>query len=264
MKKIAILVIAALNQEVYKFYIENYWTQFIKYTNIYEPTVDVFLLFSRNLNLDDHEEIRSNIIIDGNSDYNGLISDKQYNDVLPGILSKTIYAFELLKDSYDVFFRTNLSSIININPFKTHVNSNNIIYSGAFCWENSLRKDLIHYEKIGADKSIKSLKELESYRGNTFFSGSGYFLNKQEVNYIINNKKMIRYDIIDDVSIGLMLEDYEKLSNFTITIRKTDTYDQIINKLNKNQIHIRLQHLPVEKAQEIYSLIKYSYTTYLP
>ena len=117
MKKIAILVIASICQEVYKYNISNYWTNMIKYSKNL-PNVDIFLLFDYDIDISDYGDIRDNIIIDLNSDYNGYApKGLKCKGFIPGILSKTIYALDKLQSKYDVFFRTNISNIILINNF---------------------------------------------------------------------------------------------------------------------------------------------------
>ena len=82
----------------------------------------------------------------------------------------------------------------NINKFEDYVEANEIMYSGAYCWNDALRSHLIYLEAIGPNKSIKSLEELAEYEGNTFISGCGYFLNAHEVRHIVESKQRIRYD----------------------------------------------------------------------
>jgi hypothetical protein len=94
---------------------------------------------------------------------------------------------------------------------------------------------------------------LADYPGNTFISGSGYFLNAAEVKSLVQRKREIRYDIIDDVSVGLMLEEHEVLPQFLTIV----TPDQSITEIKKqiresNAGHVRLQHFPLEKAQELW------------
>ena len=263
MKRIAILVIAAFNQEVYKHYINTYWLDLINYTNQNKPNISIYLLFDRDMDLTQYEAIRGNIIVDGNTDYNGFVKEKDGN-FIPGILSKTIYAFEQLRHETDVFFRTNLSSMLDLSKLETYVEANDIIYSGALCWKSALRSHLIHIGAIGAEKSIKSLEELEEYEGNTFFSGCGYFVNANEIERILAKKRRIRYDIVDDISVGLMLKDYKVLDEFLIRIHYSDSRDMIIKKLTKDYIHIRLENLSLEKAKEVYDLLKTKKLSYLP
>ena len=44
MKRIAILVIAATNQPVYRHYIASYWTELIRHVAANVPHIDVYML----------------------------------------------------------------------------------------------------------------------------------------------------------------------------------------------------------------------------
>ncbi len=257
-KKIAILVIAAQNQAVYRHYLRAYWSDMIKYTNEKKPNIDVFLLFEKGSDISLFSHLSENIIMDENIDFNGFFSSNGGHKVIPGILSKTIFAFEFLKDKYDVFFRTNLSSMVHTQNLEKLVSTKEeIIYSGSGIWNDALRSDLIHRGKIGANKSIKKIGELDEYPGNTFISGSAYLLGNEEVSYLVKNKKKIRYDIIDDVSIGLMMKKHEYLPNFTLKLLKSNRIDQMVEMLGReNFCHVRLQHFPVDIAQELWQKIK--------
>lgn len=259
MKKIAILVIASTCQPVYKHYISTYWTQLIRYTEKLS-NVDIYLLFDYGVDVSQYDNIRDNIIIDFNDNYNGYVTKGlKCKGFIPGILSKTIYAFKTLHKKYDVFFRTNLSSIICIRNLIDFVENNEIIYSGEYEFTNNIRDNLRYYKKIGKDKSIKSLKELDIYPGNTWYSGCGYFINSKEISEVISYQDKIRYDIIDDVSMGLYLEKSKKLNGFSTIIYKNQdidiNIDNIIKFKNRGGCHIRVQHFPLVKAQELWEKI---------
>ncbi|MDA9982123.1 hypothetical protein N9H39_05180 [Gammaproteobacteria bacterium] len=204
--------------------------------------------------IDAFSDIEDNIIEDTTCDFNNLCERTFRSVVLPGILRKTVHALELLQDKYDVFFRPNLSSLIKVSAFENFVQSReSICYSGAWAWVDSLRKDLIHHCRVGPEKSIKTLSELDRYEGNTFISGSGYFLSAKEVKSLVRRKNQIRYDIIDDVSMGLMFSTHEVLPTFSTCVTRGNSMDKILNVIrNNNACHIRLQHLPLELAQELW------------
>lgn len=258
MKKIAILVIAATNQPVYEYYIRNYWTELIKYTKSQTRHIDVFLLFENKFNTGDFSGIYDNIIRDELTDLDSLCDSKFHSPQVPGILSKTVFALEYLLDYYDVFFRTNLSSVIRLSQFDDFVqNKQSICYSGAFVWENMLRNDLISHNRIGPDKSITTLADLADYPGNTFISGSGFFLNKQEARWIVQNKRTMCYAIPDDVAIGLMLTKHEILPGFTLIIRPETSVDDMNQMvINSRGCQIRLQHFPLGVAQAFWDQFK--------
>ena len=254
MRKIAILVIAAVNQPLYVHYIRTYWTELINYLKTERTHIDVFLLFEHGTEVDGFKDIADNIIEDVNADLSLLCDPKYRSIMIPGVLSKTVYALELLHDKYDVFFRTNLSSLIKVSAFDGYVQSRkSICYSGTWAWTDSLRNDLLHYNRIGPGKSIKSLSELDSYEGNTFISGAGYFLNSEEAKSLVKRKKSIRYDIIDDVSVGLMFSKHEQLPDFSTCITPDMSADQIMHIIRKTKAcHIRLQHLPLDLAEVLW------------
>lgn len=157
------LVIAATKQPVYVHYIKTYWTELIRHTRATKPHIDVFLLFENDRDLAEFSHLKDNIIQDQHSDPCALCSPEFHTVRIPGILSKTIYAFELLQDKYDVFFRTNLSSLIRVPYFDQFVQEkSHICYSGSGVWQDALRADLEYHNKIGPDKSIKSLDELDA------------------------------------------------------------------------------------------------------
>ena len=236
--KTLILVIASINSPLYIHYINTYWTKVINYTNLYKPNIDIFLLFNGDTDSIYFRNIQKNVITDNN-----------LTSYEPGILLKTIYAFEILQNKYDIFYRTNLSSMIKIRLFKDFINNNNIIYSGGLIWGNYLREHLINMNLLKKNK----MKELNSYKGNTFISGSGYFLNKLKIKDILKNKNKIRYDLPDDVSIGLMMSNYKIINNFTTIINSNILTEYKLNKIkNANSITIRLQHLTLNEAEDLW------------
>lgn len=254
MKKIAILVIAAVNQPVYLHYIKNYWTEVIRHTNAAKPNIDVFLLLENGTAMEAFKDLDGNVIIDEQSDLDALCDPKFRTPIIPGILSKTIFALEMLQGRYDVFFRTNLSSLIKISAFEKFVqSSDSICYSGAWVWRDGLRQDLLHHKKIGPDKSIKEIAELDAYQGNTFISGAGYFLNSEEAKSLVERKDIIRYDIVDDVSVGLMLKTHQILKQFAIIATPKKSPDEIVDMIRVNKAcHIRLQHFPPRLARAVW------------
>ena len=254
MKKIAILVIAATSQPVYIHYINKYWTELIRYTNADVPHIDVFLLFENSTDLSEFSHLKNNIIVDPLSDYNLLCPPEYQTGMIPGVLSKTVHALELLQDHYDVFFRTNLSSLIRVSQFDHFVqNKKDLVYSGTWVWNDGLRKDLQNHNRIGPDKSIKSLSELDEYPGNSFISGSGYFLNADEVRSLIRRKHQIRYDIIDDVSMGLMFSEYEVLRGFSLTLKQSQSLSEMKSSIRKSTApHVRIVHFPLDRARALW------------
>lgn len=259
MKRIAILVIAATNQDVYIHYIKTYWTELIRHLKVSRPHIDVYLLFENDTDISEFSDLQDHIIQDPNSDPGSLCSPRFHSSTIPGILSTTVHAFELLQGRYDIYFRTSLCSMIRVPYFDQFTqDKSHIIYSGSAVRADALREALVSNDSIGPDKSIESLSELDGYPGNTFVSGSGYFLSDQEVKSLVQRKHQIRYDITDDISMGLMFSDYEYLAGFSLIVSPQESIAEIKSRIrNSNAPHVGLTHFPLAKALSLWEHIKH-------
>lgn len=253
MRKICILVIASTNLPIYKLFLQNFWIPLISTMNQTQE-MDIFLLFDNQKQVDEVSELsllRNNIIINKNIYHNGFVvpeNSRICSNFIPGILSKTIYGLETLQSQYEVYFRTNLSSMIHVPNFLQYVNSNKICYScGSQIVNNTLRQNISQFKKFSAPY-LKNMSELDSFHSNSFCSGCGYFLNKNELNYILQNKKKIRYDIIDDVAIGLLFDKKPTgIPNFSIQLVSNMSTDEMNKQLQKYYCHIRVDRRSFEK-----------------
>ena len=158
------------------------------------------------------------------------------------ILVKTITALEYLYKikEYDFVIRTNISTIINIPKlisYLDNIKQKENIYTGGGCFGNLGWLD----EKSGIiDNSLW---------GTEFIGGNCITLSKNVVIYILSNKDKLRYDIVDDVSIGLFislyfpiaLENGKKLLSPILYPRLSDK-NEIINNAN-NYIFFRNHQL---------------------
>ena len=256
-KRVAILVIASARRPVYVHYIETYWASVIRRTNAELPHISVFLLFEHDVELGRFSHLANNIIQDPTADYDRYCAAEHQTLIVPGILLKTVYALELLQHRYDVFFRTNLSSMLKLSAFDRHVQAkDDLCYSSASVWEDALRQQLEHIGQVGPEQSIKSLAELDGYEGNSFATGSGFFLNQAEARSLVERKERIRYDIVDDVSVGLMFPRCDVLPGFShIARRDQEMSDLTAGILKSKAAHIRLQHFTLEKARALWDEI---------
>lgn len=254
MKKIAVLVIAATNQPVYLQYISGYWTELIRHLKAERPHIDVYMLLERNTDPRPFRHIADNCIRDAESDLDSLCAPAFQTQIIPGVLSKTVHALALLQDRYDVFFRTNLSSLIRVPTFDRFVQHRDRIgYAGGIAWTNVLRADLVNKGCVGIGKSVETLDELDGYPGNSFFGGSGFFLGAAEARSLVQRRQHIRYDIVDDVSIGLMFEEHEVLHDFTMVARKGQSLAEIKQCIRRRDpAHVRLENFPLSKARELW------------
>lgn len=257
MKRIAILVIAATNQPVYRHYIASYWTELARHTAAHVPHIDVYLLNEHGRTNASFAPIADHVIEDADADVARLVPAQFRTVNVPGILSKTIHAFDVLADKYDVFFRTNLSSMVMLSAFDRFVQSSTDVgYSGQFVWGDALRSHLVHQGMVGQDRSITELPELDSYPGNSFVSGSGFLLRADEARSLVERRHQLRYDLPDDVAVGLMFERAGQLDGFSEIIRPESSISEMLERITTTSAaHLRLQHFPVERAMALWRYV---------
>lgn len=138
---------------------------------------------------------------------NDTIYVKGTESLIPGILKKTIESLKFVINTYefDYVFRTNASSVLNLNKFYNYILANNNIKCGGI---------------IGTCVETK------------FISGAGILLNYDICNELVINENQLNYDIIDDVAIGLYL--CSKNYNFTPLKRFDFVNDPHLSKNRQN------------------------------
>ena len=116
---------------------------------------------------------------------------------LPGILEKTIKAFDIihnkLKIEYDFIFRTNISTVVHIeNTYSYLTNFSNptteMYYVGP----------LVQLQWLDSQSGIVN----KQYWGTPFCSGTCIILSSKLIENIVANREKLHYTIIDDISIG--------------------------------------------------------------
>jgi hypothetical protein len=119
----------------------------------------------------------------GNAEDNFIIKENIYINIKEELTLcgyKTLKAFELIKNlEFDYIFRTNSSSYVD-------------------------KKLLLEFIKDKPKKNFYS-GVIGNYNGLSFASGSGYFLSKDLLNYILENKSQWNHQLIDDVAVGIMM-----------------------------------------------------------
>ena len=105
--------------------------------------------------------------------------------LIPGILHKTVEALSFFPE-YDYVWRTNLSSVLDfagLERFLSSLNQTNGLYAG--------------YIGLGS---------LNNGSSTFFASGAGFLMSRDVAMYLVENKEFLRWDLIDDVAIGALLE----------------------------------------------------------
>lgn len=105
--------------------------------------------------------------------------------LIPGILHKTVEALSyFLSFDYNFIWRTNLSSVLDFEGLQRYLGTiNSSGFYGGY---------------VGKTVSVGE---------NIFFaSGAGFLMSRDVAEYLVLNKDSLRWDLIDDVAIGALLE----------------------------------------------------------
>lgn len=137
--------------------------------------------------------------------------------LIPGILHKTVEALSFflrerssLRDGcmiplYDYVWRTNLSSVLDfegLERFLSSLNQPNGLYAGYI--GKALLGD--HNLKGGGLGSSGKRSGAERSSPTFFASGAGFLMSRDVAMYLVSNRDYLRWDLIDDVAIGALLE----------------------------------------------------------
>lgn len=195
--RVAMIVIASLGG-IYDRMIEEYWIPFIKKTT----EIDVFLIFGNNF-VNKWPEIENNVI-----------SFDCPENLIPGVLIKTILMFERIMGQYDYILRTNLSSIIIVDRYLDWLNT--LPSAGVYAGINAIHNG-IHY-----------------------ISGAGFTISNDILEYIVYNKNKINVALIDDVTIGELLSPFNKINGKRIDF--TDNKRYVSRPDIGDNYHIRVKN----------------------
>ena len=125
--------------------------------------------------------------------------------LIPGILHKTVEALSfflrerssLMIPPYDYVWRTNLSSVLDFEGLERFLSSGT---KALDVGTNSL--------DVGTNSLYAGYigKALNNGSPTFFASGAGFLMSRDVAMYLVENKEFLRWDIIDDVAIGALLE----------------------------------------------------------
>ena len=113
--------------------------------------------------------------------------------LIPGILHKTVEALSFFLgsgDEYEYVWRTNLSSVLDFEGLERFLSSGT---KALDVGTNSLYAGYIG-------------KALNNGSPTFFASGAGFLMSRDVAMYLVENKEFLRWDLIDDVAIGALLE----------------------------------------------------------
>ena len=164
----------------------------LEYNNMYLLTRDYYKKFNNVITIYYAFSPNYNVIT--------LVDDILYipgtETYLPGILDKTIKAFIYIDSNYkyDYIVRSNISTIINFNLLFNKLNKINIAYGGGII--NQL-------EWLDAAGGINDKK----YFGTKYASGTAIIFSNKMMKQFLLKKDKINYNIIDDVSIGILIKE---------------------------------------------------------
>jgi hypothetical protein len=152
---IIILIIASDENSKY-IEMQNIWRRYMNN----HSNIKSFFIKSTNT-------IDQNVILDYNTNTMYIKNDETY---IPGILEKTVHAIQFCihNFNYDYIYRTNLSSLLDINKFYNFISNTSIKYGGV----------------VGNCSGIR------------YASGSGFLLSKDTSVYLVINNHKFNWGII--------------------------------------------------------------------
>ena len=227
--KIAILVISDKNTKNKRWILEKeFWK---KYMN----TSDIDCYF---IECSDNSNIQNNTI-----------NNKCKESIIPGIFEKTLLSLNKIKNKYDFYIRTNLSTFVIFDHLKYHLKSlpnKKYIYSGY------MYKDITDYrENIKIGYTPK------------FISGMSIILNNNSVNLLVKKGFDQKYNnnLNDDVNISKIfidnnlsdyINDYNKNWRYIINNKLDTKTINIINKYKYPFIRCKFNSNNLDKLYNIY------------
>lgn len=255
-KKIVVLVI--YNNDIYYNEMKKLNEEYLQCLNKHSEIMkNITILYITYKNLSDCE-----YIIDENILYiNGC------ETYIPGILNKTISAFEIITNKlnieYDFMLRTNASAVINFYELYDYVNKveksdTNYYYIGPF---NNL--SWFDYKNGIIDNK---------YHGTNYCGGAFILLNNLLVINIIYNKEKLVNNVIDDVSIGQYINSIKNVEMVCVKDKINLMIDQTkeqgqrllayVNNRNKHNRSIDVNNF----KNQIHDIINYNnkYSIVLP
>ena len=206
-----IFLIITSRSDIYDKLIEIYWKPFIKYLKEKNYRIKIYFMFGNDVILNDLNLSSEDYIVTNTPE-----------NLIPGILIKTVNSFKYIEENYEYKYilRTNLSSFFIVDNLITLSKNlpNEDVYAGV----------------IGNHNNI------------LFGSGAGFWLSRDNILFILNNTQKINLRLPDDVAIGDLMKDKKRIILNRYDLDKNINYDNK-NELLKyiisnNHYHIRIKN----------------------
>ncbi len=137
------------------------------------------------------KDIDSDFLIEGD-----MLYIRGSESFLPGILKKTLKAFEIVQQlefDYDYILRSNASTIVNLDLLCDYLEKNSFDYGGG----NLFTLDWLH--------PVSGVYD-HRYRYTKFIEGTAIILSKKCTQLLIEKQHEIRFSVQDDLAMGLFFE----------------------------------------------------------
>lgn len=193
---IPILVLASTDNQDYIDFINHYWIPLLTWLETHrtpELNVYIYLIFGAGNSFDAIQ------IPDKLRKYFLTFEDIP-ESYTPGILQKTVRGFEemgIKHPDYTLLYRTNISTFLLLD--RIVIRMNKVID------ENGNNKQNIYW-----GCQLSSPEEYNKHKLDTnirYISGTDIMLSHDVIQFIIDNKEKLNYDIVDDLEIGHFLHD---------------------------------------------------------
>lgn len=226
--KILILIIYSENDD-------NFSEVYTKMVNIHRAYINNFEDISTYF-IQMRELQKENVEI--NDDFIYVNGKEEVLNIMHKTIESIDYLFNILGCKYDYILRTNISTIVNIPKLKDYCGElpKKNVYTG---W-SILNLNWLDHNSGVVDNSLF---------GTEYASGTCIIISQDVARHILNNKKNIRYDVVDDLSFGVYMKNFLpealenlhkcKLSNYE-EVTKIYTIEKTIDKnviIFRNRIH---------------------------
>lgn len=170
-------------------------------------------------------------------------SSENYLNILEKTIIALDYFININNKNYDYVIRTNVSTLINYNLLIDYLNNlpKENIYTGGILFS----LDWLDY-KYGITDYKKELYNLNSL---IYFQGTGIIMSYDVVKFMLENKYYLKYDIVDDVAIGLFIRD--NLPNAYFCMMNIERPKYSVNEYKNDSIIIRNNFYSSDRISEI-------------